>query len=43
MARQIHANLRDSDLLIIESAAHLSNVEQPEVFNQALTEFLGKN
>lgn len=43
MARQIHANLRDSDLLIIQSAAHLSNVEQPEVFNQALMEFLGKN
>lgn len=43
MARQIHANLRDSDLLIIPSAAHLSNVEQPDVFNKALTEFLGKS
>jgi len=43
MARQIHANLRGSDLLIIPDAAHLSNVEQPEVFNRALTEFLARN
>lgn len=42
MARQIHANLRGSELLIIPSAAHLSNVEQPEVFNRALLDFLGK-
>lgn len=42
MARQIHANLRGSELLIIPSAAHLSNVEQPEAFNKALLLFLGK-
>lgn len=42
MARQIHANLRGSELLIIPSAAHLSNVEQPAVFNKALTGFLEK-
>ena len=42
MARQIQANLRGSELLIIPSAAHLSNVEQPEVFNKALAGFLGK-
>ena len=42
MARQIHANLRGSELLIIPSAAHLSNVEQPEAFNTALLLFLGK-
>lgn len=42
MAKQIHANLRGSDLKIIPSAAHLSNVEQPEVFNQAMMAFLGK-
>lgn len=40
MAKQIQANLRGSQLLIIESAAHLSNVEQPAVFNAALTKFL---
>ena len=43
MARQINANLRGSDLLIIPDAAHLSNVEQSEVFNRALTEFLARN
>jgi 3-oxoadipate enol-lactonase len=42
MARQIHANLRGSELLIIPSAAHLSNVEQPEAFNTALLLFLAK-
>jgi len=42
MAQQIHANLRGSELLIIPSAAHLSNVEQPAVFNSALTGFLGR-
>ena len=36
MARAIHANLPGSELLVIEQAAHLSNVEQPEVFNRAL-------
>jgi len=40
MARQIHANLPGSELLIIPSAAHLSNVEQPQAFNDALLGFL---
>jgi len=40
MARAIHENLPGSELLIIKSAAHLSNVEQPQAFNQALTAFL---
>ena len=42
MAKQIQANLRGSELLIIESAAHLSNVEQPEIFTKAMMGFLGK-
>lgn len=42
MARQIHANLRGSELLIIPSAAHLSNVEQPAIFNKALLDFYGR-
>ncbi len=42
MARQIHENLPGSDLLIIPSAAHISNIEQTEVFNKALLGFLGK-
>ena len=36
MARQIHQNLAGSQLVIIPSAAHLSNIEQPEAFNKAL-------
>jgi len=43
MARQIHANLRGSELLIIESAAHLSNVEQAGIFTRAMTEFLDRH
>jgi len=42
MARQIQANLRGSELLIIPSAAHLSNIEQPAVFNRAMLDFLAK-
>lgn len=42
MAHQIHTSLRGSELLIIESAAHLSNIEQPEVFNKALLGFLDR-
>ena len=42
MARAIHENLRGSELVIIPSAAHLSNVEQPDVFNKAMTAFLAR-
>lgn len=42
MAREIHANLPGSELVIIPSAAHLSNVEQAEAFNQAIGGFLNK-
>ena len=42
MARVIHENLRGSELVVIPSAAHLSNVEQPEAFNKALTDFLAR-
>ena len=42
MAKQIQANLRGSELLIIKSAAHLSNVEQPEIFTKAMMDFLGQ-
>ena len=42
MAREIHRNLPGSSLLVIPSAAHLSNIEQPEIFNRALLEFLAK-
>ena len=40
MAREIHENLPGSELVIIPSAAHLSNLEQPDAFNRALSGFL---
>jgi 3-oxoadipate enol-lactonase len=43
MARQIQENLPGSELLIVASAAHFSNVEQPEVFNKAMLGFLNKH
>ena len=33
MAQAIHENLPGSDLVVIPSASHISNVEQPEAFN----------
>lgn len=38
-AQVIHERIRESKLVIIPSARHLSNVEQPKVFNEALMEF----
>jgi len=43
MARAIHAAMPGSQLTIIPSAAHLSNLEQPEAFNWALFGFLAKH
>jgi len=43
MAREIHAAIPASELVVIPSAAHLSNLEQPEAFNRALTGFLAKH
>ena len=40
MAEEIHRALPGSELVIIPSAAHLSNLEQPDAFNQALGKFL---
>ena len=37
--RAIHENLPGSELVVIPSASHISNIEQPEAFNQALTRF----
>jgi 3-oxoadipate enol-lactonase len=39
-SRMIHEQIKGSDLVILQSAAHLSNLEQPQAFNQALTAFL---
>lgn len=39
-ARFMHDRIPDSRLEIIEDAAHMTNMEQPGVFNQSLMEFL---
>jgi len=39
----IHERIKGSELVILKSAAHLSNMEQPEAFNQAVTGFLAKH
>jgi 3-oxoadipate enol-lactonase len=40
-ARDIQSHIPGAKLVVIENAAHLANVEQPEAFNQALRDFLG--
>jgi 3-oxoadipate enol-lactonase len=42
MSREIHENAPGSELLVIDNAAHLSNVEQPAVFNRTLSQFLAR-
>jgi 3-oxoadipate enol-lactonase len=39
MAHAIHENLPGSELVIIPSASHLSNIEQPAAFDAALAKF----
>ena len=43
VSREIHNRIEGSELVIIPSAAHLSNLEQPEKFNVALLDFLDRN
>ena len=42
MAREIHENLPGSELVVLPSAAHLSNLEQPQAFDAALGDFLAR-
>jgi pimeloyl-ACP methyl ester carboxylesterase len=41
-AKRMADNLPDSELKIIDDAAHLSNLEKPELFNLFLAEYLEK-
>ncbi|TWP53338.1 alpha/beta fold hydrolase [Lentzea tibetensis] len=41
-AEELHSRMRDSELVIVEGAAHLPNLERPEEFNAALERFLGR-
>lgn len=39
----MHRNMPGSEYLLLDPAAHISNVECPEAFNEAITGFLGKH
>jgi 3-oxoadipate enol-lactonase len=39
-AETLHAHIAGSDLVVLDAAAHLANIEQPAAFNTALREFL---
>ena len=41
-AQFLHDKIRNSRLEVIENASHVSNMEQPEVFNTALSQFLNE-
>ncbi len=40
-AELMHENIAGSELVIIKKAGHLSNIENPEDFNEAMLRFLG--
>jgi len=42
-SRTIHERIKGSELVILKSASHLSNMEQPEAFNRAVTSFFAKH
>ncbi len=41
-SKVMNEQIKGSQLVVLKSAAHLSNMEQPEAFTQALTGFLSK-
>ena len=41
-ASWLHHEIRESELVVIDDAAHLSSVEQPDRFNQAVLDFLDR-
>jgi pimeloyl-ACP methyl ester carboxylesterase len=40
LAEKMHSGIAGSELMVIPGAGHLSNLEQPELFNAALARFL---
>jgi 3-oxoadipate enol-lactonase len=42
MSRAIHEQIAGSEMIVIPSASHLSNTEQPEAFNRAVTSLLDR-
>jgi len=43
MSQSIHEAIRGSELVVIPSASHLSNLEQPAAFNRAVAGFLDRH
>ena len=43
MSRAIHDAIPESELVVIASASHLSNLEQPAAFNKAIAGFLDRH
>lgn len=43
VARGVHGRIEGSELSVLESAAHLCNMEQPEAFNRAVGDFLERH
>ena len=43
MARGIHQRIPGAELVVLEGAAHLSNIDQADAFNQAVLEFLARH
>lgn len=40
VAEQLHAGIPSSELVVLEGAGHLANVERPDEFNEAVRGFL---
>ena len=40
MSRTIHERIKGSEMVVLPSASHLANVEQPQAFNRTVTTFL---
>ena len=40
LGRAMHAKIHGSQLVVIPTAGHLSNIEQPDAFNEAVLDFL---
>jgi pimeloyl-ACP methyl ester carboxylesterase len=40
LSEQMHRDIAGSELVVIQGAGHMSNMEQPEPFNAALARFL---
>ena len=41
-SQKMHERIAGSQLVVIENASHVSNIEQPEQFNRALKDFLSR-